>query len=104
MSLSMERIDSRYVLRFKNRGQDAAVRALFVATPQATGYVCEWAAQRPLHPVVGKWIYGDSLPSEYDSHGCAPLTAGTYRIQAVGYGAGGILDVRIDAAGDVHAQ
>jgi hypothetical protein len=100
----MERSGAQYVLHFKTGGQDAAVRALFVSTLQdeRTGYVCEWGAQMPLHPVVGNWIYGDSLPGEYKSGGCEPLTPGLYRVQAVGFGAGGILDVRIDPAGNVQ--
>jgi hypothetical protein len=105
MSISMERIGAQYVLHFKASGQDAAVRALFVSTLEegkATGNVCEWGAQLPLHPVVGKWIYGGSLPAEYESKGCRPLTAGLYRVQALGFGGGGILNVRLDQAGNVQ--
>jgi hypothetical protein len=106
MSISIERSGDKYVLRFKTGGQDAGVRALFVSTLQegsATDSVCEWHAQLPLHPVVGTWIYGDPLPGEYQSNGCAPLTPGLYRIQAVGFGGGGILNVQIDPAGNVQS-
>ena len=105
ISISMERIGAQYVLHFKTGGRDAGVRALFVSALEdgdTTGNVCEWHAQLPLHPLVGKWTYGGSLPAEYERKGCPPLTPGLYRIQAVGFGTGGILNVRLDQAGNVQ--
>jgi hypothetical protein len=105
ISISMERIGAQYVLHFQTGGQDAGVRALFVSTLEdgkATDNLCEWHAQIPLHPVVGQWTYGAPLPAEYTSEGCRPLRPGLYRVQAVGFGAGGILNVRLDQAGNVQ--
>jgi hypothetical protein len=107
MSVSLERTGKQYVLTFTAGGRAALVRALFVSVIEdgkATDTICEWHVQHPTNPVVGKWVYGDALPPEYEKHGCAPLAPGLYRVQAVGVGAGGILDVRIDAAGSVQPQ
>jgi hypothetical protein len=106
MSISMERSGSQYVLRFKAGGQDAAVRALYISILEgdnAAGTICEWGAQFPVHPFVGKWIYRDALPTEYESKGCPPLDPGRYRVQAIGFGGGAILNVQIDSAGEVQA-